>query len=109
LTSLPDVTQAAQHAMPWVAFLPLASSAAYLFDGVFLGSGKVRWMLATMAASALVFALLWWLGASTDIPAARNDNLWRAFLIFNVCRGPCLGAAYARITTARACLTDPAA
>ena len=109
LTSLPDVTAAAQHAMPWVALLPLASSAAYLFDGVFLGSGKVRWMLATMAASALVFVLLWWLGASTDDPAARNDNLWRAFLIFNVCRGLFLGAAYARITRARAWLTGTAA
>jgi len=109
LTSLPEVTAAAQHAMPWVAVLPLASAAAYLFDGVFLGAGKVRWMLVTMAASALVFAVLWWLGATVEDPAARNDNLWRAFLVFNVCRGLFLGLAYVRVTRARAWLTAAAA
>jgi len=104
LTSLPGVTAAALHALPWVAWLPLVSSAAYLFDGVFLGSGKVRWMLGTMAASAVVFAAVWWLGSPavpSDAPAAANDNLWRAFLIFNGARGLFLGLAYARLTRTR--------
>jgi MATE family multidrug resistance protein len=109
LTSLPDVTAATQAVIPWLAALPLLSSAAYLFDGVFLGSGKVRWMLVTMAASALVFFLVWWLGASVDGDNERNINLWRAFLVFNVCRGLFLGLAYLRVTRARAWLVRSAA
>jgi multidrug resistance protein, MATE family len=104
LTSLPDVTAAAQNAMPWVAALPLVSAAAYLFDGVFLGSGKVRWMLLTMALSAVVFFGVWWLGSSTEDPAAQNANLWSAFLVFNICRGVFLALAYVRLTRARAWL-----
>ena len=109
LTSLPEVTAAAQNAMPWVAALPLVSAAAYLFDGVFLGSGKVRWMLLTMSLSAAVFFAAWWLGASTDDPAARNANLWSAFLVFNVCRGVFLGLSYVRLTKKRAWLVGTAA
>jgi len=91
LTSLPDVTDAALAALPWVAVLPLASAGAYLFDGIFLGSGKMKWMVAGMAVSALFFALAWWLGATTDDP---NGNLWRAFVIFNFARGATLAIAY---------------
>jgi len=102
LTSLPDVTDAALAALPWVAVLPLASAGAYLFDGVFLGSGKVGWMLLGMAASAIIFALAWWLGSTTDDP---NGNLWRAFAIFNFARGATLGLAYWRQTVAGTWLT----
>lgn len=101
LTSLPEVTEAALAALPWVAVLPLASAGAYLFDGVFLGSGKVGWMLAGMAASAVIFALAWWLGATTDDP---NGNLWRAFAIFNFVRGATLALAYWHQTKRRAWL-----
>ncbi len=104
LTSLPDVTAAAQAVMPWLAVLPIVSAAAYLFDGVFLGSGKVRWMLLTMSAAAVVFFAVWWLGASVTDPNARNINLWRAFLVFNLCRGLFLGIAYRRISAQNAWL-----
>lgn len=109
LTDLPAVTEATQAVIPWLAILPLASSAAYLFDGVFLGSGKVRWMLLTMTASALVFFGVWWLGAGVTDPNARNINLWQAFVVFNVCRGLFLGLAYVRVTRARAWLAGSAA
>ncbi|MGC4175040.1 MATE family efflux transporter [Demequina sp.] len=109
LTSLPEVTAATQAVIPWLAALPLLSAGAYLFDGVFLGAGKVRWMLITMVASALVFFAIWWLGADEAGDNARNANLWRAFLIFNVCRGLFLGLAYARLTRARAWLVGSAA
>lgn len=102
LTSLPDVTDAALAALPWVAVLPLASAGAYLFDGVFLGSGKVGWMVLGMAASAVIFALAWWLGSTTDDP---NGNLWRAFAIFNFARGGTLALAYWRQTVAGTWLT----
>ncbi|WP_062378683.1 MATE family efflux transporter [Demequina pelophila] len=100
LTNLPDVTAAAEEYMPWVVWLPLASAGAYLFDGVFLGSGRSRDMMTMMIASALavfvpaLLAGLWWIG---DAP---NHDLWRAFLLFNVARGAFLGLAYWRVTRA---------
>lgn len=101
LTSLPDVTAEARHALPWVAALPVVSAAAYLFDGVFLGSGKVRWMLGGMIASAVVFFAIWYVGVDGPDP---NGNLWRAFLVFNLARGAGLGFAYWRVTRAGAWL-----
>ncbi|WP_062388515.1 MATE family efflux transporter [Demequina iriomotensis] len=98
LTSIPSVTEAADRYVGWVVWLPLASSLAYLFDGVFLGSGRTRAMAVTMAASAaLVFvpalaAGIAWIGDP------RNDDVWRAFLLFNVARGAFLAIAYARVT-----------
>jgi len=108
LTDLPAVTTATQAVIPWLAILPLVSSAAYLFDGVFLGSGKVRWMLFTMSAAAVVFFAVWWMGADVTEPNARNINLWQAFAVFNLCRGLFLGLAYLRITRAGRWLAETA-
>lgn len=104
LTSLPEVTEAADTYIGWVVWLPLASSLAYLFDGVFLGSGRTRSMLTTMLASALlVFVPTFLLGLEL-LDDAPNHDLWRAFLLFNVARGVFLGISYARITRAGAWL-----
>ncbi|WP_062521385.1 MATE family efflux transporter [Demequina silvatica] len=98
LTSLPEVTAAADQYIGWVVWLPLASSLAYLFDGVFLGSGRTRAMVITMAESALLVFVPALLIGIEWIGDARNHDLWRAFLLFNVARGVFLGIAYARIT-----------
>ncbi|WP_062464372.1 MATE family efflux transporter [Demequina soli] len=98
LTSIPSVTQTADQYIGWVVWLPLASSLAYLFDGVFLGSGRTRAMVTTMAASALLVFVPVLLGGFAWIADPRNADLWRAFLLFNVARGVFLGIAYARVT-----------
>lgn len=98
LTSLPEVTAAADQYLGWVVWLPLLSAGAYLFDGVFLGSGRTRAMLVTMAASALLVFVPVLLAGVAWIPDARNHDLWRAFLLFNVARGVFLGLAYWRVT-----------
>lgn len=104
LTSLPDVTDAALAVLPIVAIVPIASAGAYLFDGVFLGTGRVTWMLASMTVSAAVFFAVWWLGSGVEGADARNANLWIAFTVFNVVRGLTLGAAYWHLTRRRAWL-----
>ncbi|WP_052406111.1 MATE family efflux transporter [Demequina mangrovi] len=98
LTSIPSVTETADRYIGWVVWLPLASSLAYLFDGVFLGSGRTRSMATTMAASALLVFVPVLLAGFAWIADSRNDDLWRAFLLFNVARGVFLGIAYVRIT-----------
>ncbi|MDN4474160.1 MATE family efflux transporter [Demequina zhanjiangensis] len=98
MTDLPDVAAAASEYFPWVIALPLFSSLAYLFDGVFLGSGHTRAMMVTMllCAVAVFFPVLaagvLWVGDD------RGHDLWRAFLLFNVARGVFLGIAYWRTT-----------
>lgn len=97
LTSLPEVTAAAERYVAWVVWLPLLSAGAYLWDGVFLGAGRTRAMLVTMVASAVgVFAPAFALGLTVD--DEPNDALWRAFLAFNIARGILLGLAYWRNT-----------
>ncbi|WP_062299870.1 MATE family efflux transporter [Demequina maris] len=98
LTSLPEVTEAADEYIGWVVWLPLASSLAYLFDGVFLGSGRTRAMAVTMAESALLVFVPALLIGLEWIGDAPNHDLWRAFLLFNVARGVFLGLAYVRLT-----------
>lgn len=98
LTSLPEVTAAVDEYIGWVVWLPLASAAAYLFDGVFLGSGRTRAMAWTMAASALLVFVPALLAGLAWLDDGRNHDLWRAFLLFNVARGVFLGIAYQRIT-----------
>ncbi|WP_084126017.1 MATE family efflux transporter [Demequina sp. NBRC 110054] len=98
MTDLPAVADTAREYFPWVIALPLFSAFAYLFDGVFLGSGHTRAMLVTMALSAVVvfFPVLaigaLWIGDD------RGHDLWRAFLLFNGARGFFLGLAYWRTT-----------
>lgn len=100
MTDLEPVAATARDYFPWVIALPLFSALAYLFDGVFLGSGHTRAMLLTMVASALlVFFPLVWVGEAF-VTDDRGHDLWRAFLFFNVARGVFLGIAYA-VTTKR--------
>ncbi len=98
LTSIPSVTEAADQYIGWVVWLPLASSLAYLFDGVFLGSGRTRSMVTTMAASAVLVFVPALLAGIAWVGDPRNDDLWRAFLLFNVARGVFLGISYVRVT-----------
>ncbi|MDN4482493.1 MATE family efflux transporter [Demequina lignilytica] len=104
LTSLPEVTAAVDDYIGWVVWLPLVSAGAYLFDGVFLGSGRTRAMAWTMAASVIVVFVPVLLAGLAWIPDGRNHDLWRAFLLFNAARGVFLGIAYWRITRRRAWL-----
>ncbi|WNM28259.1 MATE family efflux transporter [Demequina capsici] len=98
MTDLPAVSASAREYFPWVIVLPLFSSLAYLFDGVFLGSGHTRAMFVTMVLSAVVvfFPVLaigaLWIGDD------RGHDLWRAFLLFNGARGLFLALAYWRTT-----------
>ncbi len=96
LTSLPEVTEAADTYIGWVVWLPLLSAGAYLFDGVFLGSGRTRAMAVTMAGSALLVFVPVLLAGFQWAGDAPNHDLWRAFLWFNVARGVLLALEYWR-------------
>ncbi|WP_240530106.1 MATE family efflux transporter [Novosphingobium sp. PC22D] len=76
-----DVQRAAARYMPWVAMLPLAGFASFVLDGVFVGAGWTRAMLATMAAAIAVYLALLFLDTGLG-----NDGLWLAFTAFFLAR-----------------------
>lgn len=104
LTDLPGVTDAARHTWWAAAVLPIVSGAAWMLDGVFLGTGRTRDMVASMAVSVLgVFAPIVVVAIVTG--HFVNTWLWVAFLALNVARAATLGWRYWRLTSASAWLT----
>ena len=98
LTDLPGVTEAARHTWWAAAALPIVSGAAWMLDGVFLGTGRARDMVVSMTVSVLgVFAPIVILSIVTG--HFVNSWLWGAFLALNVARAATLGWRYARLTS----------
>ncbi len=104
LTDLPGVTEAARLTWWAAAVLPIVSGAAWMLDGVFLGTGRARDMVVSMALSVLgVFAPIVILAIATG--HFVNTWLWAAFLAMNVSRAATLGWRYARLTSSGKWLT----
>jgi len=66
---------------PWAIALPLVGVVSFVFDGVFIGAGWTRSMLATMAAALGVFV-----AALLAAGPLGNNGLWLAFSLFFVAR-----------------------
>jgi len=93
LTDLPGVTEVARHTWWAVAALPIVSGASWMLDGVFLGTGRSRDMVGSMAVSVLgVFAPIVIVAMVTG--HFVNAWLWAAFLAMNVTRAVTLGWRY---------------
>ena len=76
-----SVRDIAQQSGFWLAIIPFAGVAGFVFDGVYVGASWTRALLATMAGAALVFALSLWLTWSWG-----NAGLWFSFTLFLVVR-----------------------
>ena len=81
-TSIP-VRETAKNYFWWAAFISLAGVAAFIMDGIYIGSTWSREMSITMVASLLGFILSWQLVG----PYLDNDGLWLSFYVFLMLRG----------------------
>ena len=83
LTDDVPVLTAARPFLPWVVAVPAAGMAAFVWDGIYIGTTRTRGMLAATAVAAACFFALWY------IFSARwgNHALWLAFITFLVMRG----------------------
>ena len=82
LTSDVDVVNAAVSYRLWCVAIPLASMAAFVWDGVFIGQTRTRGMLVTIVAASAVFFVICFLS-----PYPRgNYRLWTAFITYLVMR-----------------------
>lgn len=78
----PAVIAAAARDSLWLAVLPLAGFASFVFDGVFVGAGWTRAMLGTMIAAMILYVALLALAHPLG-----NAGLWLAFSVFYLARG----------------------
>lgn len=81
LTNDSQVINRAQQYLPIIYFIPLISFAAFLFDGLYIGTTATRYMLISMfCASAAFFVLI-------NVCTLSNTLLWLAFLVYLGGRG----------------------
>lgn len=81
LTDDSQVINRAQQYLPIIYFIPLISFAAFLFDGLYIGTTATRYMLISMFyASAAFFVLI-------NVCTLSNTLLWLAFLVYLGGRG----------------------
>ncbi len=83
LTSERQVAEAASDYRLWVITIPLAGFMAFTWDGVFIGTGRQRQMLVSIAVATAIFFASWYLLT----PLMDNHGLWCAFILYLASRG----------------------
>lgn len=83
LTDDSQVLRAAGEYLPWAIAIPAAGVAAFVWDGVFIGTTDTRGMLVSSAVSALLFFGIYLLAS----PTLHNHGLWLAFIAYLLTRG----------------------
>lgn len=83
LTDDSQVLRAAGEYLPWAIAIPAAGVAAFVWDGVFIGTTDTRGMLVSSAVSALLFFGIYLLAS----PTLHNHGLWLAFIAYLLARG----------------------
>lgn len=81
LTNDAQVIDMAQHYLLLVCFVPIVSFAAFLFDGLFIGTTATRYMLISMFFASAAFFLV------ISVFTLSNSLLWIAFLVYLGGRG----------------------
>ena len=83
LTDEPLVVEASQAYVWWAYLIPAAGVAAFIWDGLFIGTTQTRGMLISSAIAALVF-----FGTATVATSFMgNHGLWLAMILFLAVRG----------------------
>ncbi len=77
------VVEVARDYLPWAIVLPLCGYAAFIWDGIFVGTVLSRGMLISMAIAIAVFFLLWGILHGP----LGNSGLWLAFNAYLLTRG----------------------
>ena len=83
LTSDGSVVSTAHTYLPWAVLIPAAGMAAFVWDGIFIGTTRSRGMFVSCFWAAAVFFALW----LTLHPLMGNHALWLALLAYLTMRG----------------------
>lgn len=83
LTDEPSVVEASQAYVWWAYLVPAAGVAAFVWDGIFIGTTQTRGMLLSSAIAALVFFVT----ATITIKIMGNHGLWLSMILYLMTRG----------------------
>ena len=83
LTNERQVVEAAAEYFPWAVAVPLAGVAAFVWDGIFIGTTATRGMLLSSAIATAVFFVLFIVLRDN----LGNHALWLAFVVYLFARG----------------------
>ncbi len=83
LTDHPHVVAASEGYVWWAYLIPVAGAAAFIWDGIFIGTTHTRGMLLSAAIAAAVFFAT----AHYLMPWYGNQALWFAMILFLAVRG----------------------
>lgn len=83
LTDEPGVVEASRNYVWWAWLVPMAGVAAFVWDGIFIGTTRTRGMLLSSLIAAVLFFLVVWL----LLPVMGNHALWLAMVLYLATRG----------------------
>ena len=83
LTDEPSVVEASKAYVWWAYLVPAAGVAAFIWDGIFIGTTQTRGMLISSAIAAMVFFAT----ATITIRIMGNHGLWLSMILYLVTRG----------------------
>ena len=83
LTDEVQVVEASQAYVWWAYLVPVAGVAAFIWDGLFIGTTQTRGMLISSAIASLLFFAI----TTVLMPHFGNHGLWLAMILYLVARG----------------------
>ena len=83
LTDEPTVVDASRDYVWWAYLIPAAGVAAFIWDGLYIGTTQTRGMLLSSAVAALVF----FVSATITISIMGNHGLWLSMILYLLARG----------------------
>ena len=83
LTDEPQVVGASQAYVWWAYLFPAAGVAAFIWDGLFIGTTQTRGMLISSAVAAILFFVT----ATITMNRMGNHGLWLSMILYLLTRG----------------------
>ena len=83
LTDEPQVVEASQAYVWWAYLVPAAGVAAFIWDGLFIGTTQTRGMLISSAVAAILFFVT----ATITMNCMGNHGLWLSMILYLLTRG----------------------
>ena len=93
MTTAPSVQAEAHRFLPWLIAAPLIGTAAWIYDGIFIGA----LMTGAMVRAAILVLAIYLPALALLVPTFGNHGLWAALMVMNAARGVTLFRAYPAI------------
>ena len=90
MTTSPEVRAEARIFLPWLVAAPLLGTAAWTWDGVFIGATLTRAMRQVMVLCVGIYVV----ALAVLVPTLGNHGLWAALMVLNLVRSVLMTRRY---------------